>query len=786
MKRFLSTLALALALLPNVTRAQQQEPIDVGIMVDQIPAEFPSMFDRMMTEIRAVVGVGAPIRLTQGDVRPNGFDPARAEDIYRSMVDGDTDVIFAFGPVSASVVSGRDAYPKPTILFGGVNRDLLDLPEPGSTSGVSNFTYVITSESYERDLRTLKALYDFRTLGIVIPPGPIGVLRLEDRLDELMDQLGADLRVIGYESPASLASSLDGVDAVYLLESVFIPTAEVAEIAGLLIERRIPSFSGGRRDDVELGLMATNQPAGGMDAFMRRIALLMEAVVNGEDVADRPVFFDVTETLTVNFHTARAIGVPMRYSLITTTEFVGDYENPIAERTYSLLDLIDEALAANLSLESGRRDVRLAEQDARASWSNYLPSVSSSVTQSVLDEDLAAASGGRNPQYSAQGAVSFNQVVFSPDANAGISIQRELVGAQRDALAATEWDVILEAASAYFTTLIVKANVAIQHRNVEATRRNLRIAEQHFEAGQSGRGDVLRLRSESAQGMQSLLDAVSALDQAFHAINQVVNQPIGREIDVLDMTMEDGRFSDERFENVRVLLDDPSIREAFEDWLVLQAVENAPELRIFDRNIAAVGRSARLDGYERFLPTVAAGLDLNKTFDQWGAGAPDPALTVSQFYTLGVSASIPLFDSNQRRIRRQSSLIRQDQLQVDRTSTAVAIERAVRDVILDLRNEIANLELSAISEEAAAESLQLAQASYSSGAVNVVQLLDAQTNYLRAQLARASARYNFLATSVVAQRLVGHFFLLSSDAANQAFLERFEAFARSRAMGELP
>ena len=49
---------------------------------------------------------------------------------------------------------------------------------------------------------------------------------------------------------------------------------------------------------------------------------------------------------------------------------------------------------------------------------------------------------------------------------------------------------------------------------------------------------------------------------------------------------------------------------------------------------------------------------------------------------------------------------------------------------------IANIQLSGISEGAAEESLELAQVAYGSGAVTVVELLDAQTNYLSAQQAQ--------------------------------------------------
>lgn len=776
-------LGLACSLLPINALSQQRDTLDIRVMVDLAPAEFNALFGQMRAEIVAVVGGQATIGLSQSDIRANDFDPARAEEIYQEMVAGAADLVIAFGAVSASVVSGRETYPKPTVLFGGLDRELLDLPPPGETSGIPNFTYVISARSYERDLRTFKSLYDFRRVGIVMPAGVIETLGLDQDLRELMAEIGSEFEVVGYESPADVEEALDRIDALYLLESLFIPEEEIRMVAGMLIDRDIPSFSGTRRDDVEMGLLATNQPREGLDSFFRRLALLVESVVNGEELADQPVHFDLDQPLTVNYHTARAIGVPIRYSLITTTELVGEFENPSAEHRYGLVDLIEEALAANLGLEVARQDVRIAEQDHRSSWSNYLPSLSVEMTQAVLDQDLAAASGGVNPQYSTQGGVSLSQVAFSPDVNAGMSIQRSLLDARREGLRASEWDVVLDAASAYFTALIRKANVEIQAQNLDATKQNLRIALQSFDAGQTGRGDVLRLESKAAQDMQALLDAVIALDQEYHAINQLVNQPVGREIDVLDITMESGAFTDADFEEIRLILDDPALREPFEDWLALEAVANAPELRFFDHNIDAVGRSVRLNGLERFLPTVAAGLDLSRTFTQRGVGAPPAGASIDEYYSLGVSASIPLFDSNQRRIARQTNLIQQEQLRVDRQSTEVTIERAVRDIVLDLTGGIAGILLSLNSEEAAGESLELAQAAYASGAHTVVELLDAQTNYLGAQLARASATYSFLATVVGLQRLVGHFSMLSSPELNDAYMQRFQTFLQTREGG---
>ncbi len=767
--------------------AEAQRPaVDIGILSDQTPADLTPLFEQLRAEIVAVVGANADIRMDPVNVRANEYDPDAAERMYQEMIDEGIDIVLAFGSVTASVVSGRATYEVPTVLFGGVNRDLLDLPDAGATSGISNFTYLISPDSYREDLTSLRTLAPFERLGVVLPVGVRDAFDFGTLVAPLMAELGIEYEVIGYEGPLAVAEALDGIDAVYLLESLYIPEAEIQQMADLLIERDIPSFAGSRRDDVELGFLASRQPREGLGAFFRRIALTVESIVRGDDLADRPVFFDISPALTVNFHTARAIGVPIRYSSLATTEFVGEFENPIAETRYSLLGLVEEALAANLGFESRRFDVMLAEQDARSAWSNYLPGIDASASQSVVDPELAAISQGQNPQYSTQGVLSVSQALFSPSINAGISIERDRLQAARESLQADEWDVILDAATLYFRALILKANLEIQARNLDATKRNLRIARQSFDAGQAGRGDVVRLESEEARDMQSVIDAFNALQQGYHAINELVNQPVDREIDVDDVSFEGGAFSDGDFEEIRQILDDPATSELFEDFLAAEAIANAPELRALDYSIDAVARNARLNGLERFVPTVAAGLDLNRTFDRAGTGTPPAGQALDQFYTLGIRASIPLFDSNQRRIARQSALLQEDQLRVDLQGAALALDRTVRDVVVDLTTEIANIQLSGVSETAAAEGLQLAQDAFASGAINVVELLDAQTNLFSAQLARASAQYNFLATSVALQRLVGHFSLLSSDEANAAYRQRFEAFLLRSTQGGRP
>ena len=93
--------------------------------------------------------------------------------------------------------------------------------------------------------------------------------------------------------------------------------------------------------------------------------------------------------------------------------------------------------------------------------------------------------------------------------------------------------------------------------------------------------------------------------------------------------------------------------------------------------------------------------------------------------------------------------------------------------IYDLLSQIANIQLSKLAEETAKESLELTQTSYANGAVNIVQLLDAQINYLESQLSSSTANYNYLLRTMQLERYIGFFFLLETQEEQQEFVNRF-------------
>ena len=764
--------------------AQDKKTYKVGILVDRVNPELSPLIDKLKNEVKAVVGEDANIVFPDYGLLVNNFSLETARSNYNQLMQNDIDIILAFGVLNNEIISPLTVHEKPTILFGAVNRDVQQLDLSKTTSGIENFTYLIESESYQDDLNRFKELSDFKTLGIAIDAPISEILPFKEIFDKELAELNSDYRLIPFESVDDIIANLEGIDALYMAGGFFMTTEEKQVLIRELLERKLPSFTVNGPADVKLGFLATLQAEENLDQFFRRIALNVEAYVTGTPMSELPIFIDYNPRLTINYNTSDQIGFPIKYSLIGETDFVGEFRNVLSEKEYDLLSVINQALEKNLSIQSDQRDVDLASQDVKTANSNYLPSLTASGSATYVDPDLAEISNGQNPEFSTAGNITLDQTVFSEAANANISIQKNLQKAQQEDFNASQLDLIFDAANAYFNVLILKANSQIQVRNVDLTKRNLEISEQNFEAGQSGKSDMLRFRSEMAQNTQSMVEAINQLELGFLLLNQVLNNPTDLEIDVNDVKMDEGVFEDYKYKELFDLLDNPSLRESFTKFLIQEAYINAPELRSLGYNLEATERNIRLNGYGRFLPTVAIQGQYNSTFNRSGAGSTVPENLgfglVDNSYTAGASISIPIINQNLNNINRQTALIQKDQLEINRDNLELNIAVNVRNGVLNLVNQMSNIELSKISEETAAESLELTQASYAEGAVNIVQLLDAQNNYLNAQLARTNAVYNFLINALQLERFMGYYFLLNTKEKNDEFRQRFFEFLNTQ------
>ncbi len=748
--------------------SQSNTTVKIGILSEKKIEDHQVLKEKLQQEIRAVAGNDVTVIFEPTLYNNNDIEKAKSN--YDSYIKADVDIILSFGVVNHFMLEEKDTFQKPTIIVGSVKADFGKKIDEKTTSAINNLTYLITPISYKKDLDTFSALYEYENIGIVVDDYLIELLNLKETFDNYFSNKKAKYTLIAATNVENAIHQLKNIDAVYLAEGYETSSENFLKLIDAINNEKLPSFSSFRRADVEKGILATNQPETNLDQYFRRIALSIESIINGKNAKDLPVFITYDQELTINYNTAKKIGFPLRYSMLGQANFISGVNNNTADEVYSIIDIMKGVVDDNLSLNAQEKSIDLSNQDLKIAKSNYLPNVSTAVSSTYTDPKVASII---NPEFATAGAVSLQQTILNESANANISISKSNLKAQQESYNATELDAILDASLVYFDALIAKTNANIQNQNLQLTKKNLQIAKQNFDAGASGKSDVLRFRSELAQNTQSLVEATNNLQQRFYAINQLMNKPIDGLIDVEDVFLETGVFKNYNYTALKEILDNPKLRPYFTEFLIEEAKKNAPELKNIGYNLEANERNYRLNNTGRFIPTVALQGQYSLVLNQSGkgapsGGAPDPRGT----YNLGLNLSLPIFQQNQRNINKQTALIQKDQLNLNKESIELNLDKSVNDLVLNLVNQIANIEISKIAEETAKESLALSQNAYTKGAIPLIQLIDAQNNYLQSQLSNATANYNYLLTSMQLERSIGYFFLMNTEESNKDFTQR--------------
>ena len=754
----------------TIVSSQVKKTYTIGILIDTKSEELSPLLLKLKHEIQAVVGEDAIINFPLDNILYNSNNLELAKKNYQKLLTDNTDIILAFGLINSVVVNTQKKFEKPVFLFGNVNRDLLPIQLNSKVSGIHNLNYLINNSSFKKDITKFKELTGFKKLGVFIEQELLKNLPIKENLDTYL----TDYIIIPFKNVNDILNNFQNIDAAYFTGGYYLSLIDKKNIINQLKDKKTPSFITTNIQDVELGFMATHQTEDNFQQFFRRIALNIEQYINGKPLAELPTFLATENILTINYNTAQSVDIPIKYSLIASTNFVGDINNNTSKIKYEYLDVINKTLDRNLSLKSSKKDIALSEQNIKETKSAYLPNLTAAALGTYLDPKVASAG---NPEFSTNGTITLNQVLFSASANTGIGINKDLKKAQEEIYNASELDAIFQSSQLYFNALILKTNVAIRMQNLVLTKKNLKIAKQNFETGQSSKTDVLRFKSQFAQNTQALIEAINQLEKGFISLNQLLNNDLSLDIDVADVDLNKGIFTEYNYQELKDLLDNPNLSESFITFLISEAKKNAPEIKSLNYNLNATKRNIKLNSNGRFLPTVALQGQYNHVFSKSGIGSTISGIPNSN-YNVGLNLSIPIFNQNKTNISRKTGIIQKDQLEINRTNIELSISANVRNNVLSLINQVSNVELSKVSVSTAKESLELVQNSYANGAVSFIQLIDAQNNFISAQISNANANYNFIISALELERTIGYNFLLNKKTQNDQFRARFLEFIK--------
>jgi len=745
-------------------------PVRIGTVFDG-PSDFNQLLDGIVEEIRVLTEGELDVRFEPRHQRVGDWTRTSVEAAVSDLLaDDEVDLVLSLGPAATQVFCCRGRLGKPVIAAFAVNAALQGFPRDGPASGVENLNYLDLPDALGGDLARFRDVVPFETVTVALPAWLLEIVpSLPERMAPAVEEMDLHLETVGvgFDAEELLARIGPDVEALYVLPLVQFSEAERRRIYGELARRGIPTFSTFGVAEVEEGALAGQREVEFYRRLERRIALNVQRVLLGEDPGSFPVTLSDRLQLTLNLETARRAGVDVPYRVLAEAVLLHERPEGMEERT--LFGVVDEAIEANLDLEARRRGLVADATEIDLARANWGPQLEAGLLGLQIDEDRAATVFSTRAERTLTGSLSLSQLVYSEPALANVAVQRHLYRGREAAFDALRLDIARDAAVVYLGLLRAETFVRIRRSNLDVTRENLQLARARRELGSAGPGETYRWEAELASSRRDLVQAQADVLQARIALNRLLHRDLATDFVTREVGLDDPRLVTSHEEIYRYA-GAPGSFALLADFTVEGALRDAPELAGLDAALDAQRRSVTSRRRAFWSPEVGLQLGVDHLLTEGGAGTEAPSFSLPGLtlevpddtsWSLALQGSLSLFEG-----RRRSAALRQAEaslaeLTLERRALAERIEQAVRSRLHEVRAAFESLELSREGAEASANNFRLVSDAYGRGLADVLDLLDAQSAQLVAELAVADARYRFLIELVELQRTINRldFFL---------------------------
>jgi len=386
----------------------------------------------------------------------------------------------------------------------------------------------------------------------------------------------------------------------------------------------------------------------------------------------------------------------------------------------TLVDIVAATDQRNPAVTAARRAVDAAEASVRLARAGAGISVSAQGSAGIVGGTTTTSSS-----LSSSAGLSASYTIYDSGETAASVRQAEAnLRSAQAALGQVRQDTALAAAQAYVTLLRAQRAVDQSAQVVAQNQGLLRQAEAQFQAGAVARADVVRAQANLAAAEGNLIAARSAVDQATAGLNTTIGQGPLAAIAAASApaapqtTVAQGDLA-------RLVEDRPEVRRALAD---------------IDAATAALAVAQASDGMQ-----VALTGGVTQGFTPTG----------QTVYSIGTSVSLPLIDGG-----RSSAQVAQAQANLAAArarieGTRLTLQLQAVTALSSITSARARITSAQAGLAFAQESLRLSQGRYAAGAATILEVIDAQTALVQAQVTLDGAQFDELAGVVSLRYALG-------------------------------
>lgn len=407
----------------------------------------------------------------------------------------------------------------------------------------------------------------------------------------------------------------------------------------------------------------------------------------------------------------------------------------------SLDEAIDIALKNNYQLKQAKNNLDLAEKSMYSEYADFLPSISAGINgQSRKGQQLVRQGDTQvfqdNITNGLSGSISADLPLFNGFDNIlSLRINKADKLSFEESLQRARENVIFNTASSFLQVLLNKELLEIARENLASSLKQLEQVKAQVEVGSRPTVDLYNQESTVASNELTVTRRENSLQISRLAlIRQLQIDPLG------DYTFITPDF------NAKSVALNTSTTYSIEN-LVEQALANRSDLKSDIANLRLLELQLKQTKYDLF-PTLNASASISSSYsDQYFGGGISFS---DQFYdqnltqSVGFSLNIPIFNNWNRMNRIQSAKINLKNAELSLENTKLQIIQEVYQAYSDYTSYIQELKSTQKALVAAEKTYETQQERYEVGAGTLIELSDANAQYVQAQANRAQAVFNFI------------------------------------------
>jgi len=403
----------------------------------------------------------------------------------------------------------------------------------------------------------------------------------------------------------------------------------------------------------------------------------------------------------------------------------------------TLADCVERALKSNPGLRSSEMLMLESKERIREARAGFYPSLSISASAGRYDYEGTGGAALQTDRESYQAGIYARYPLFEGfRRTAGTAAAEANFSAEEERHRQNRRDLELEVTNAYYLLLKAERLVGSAEKSSERSKVYLEYAEARFENGLASRSDILKAMVERSDADLALIRARNGRLAAAGRLNVLMGRSAQNPV----------RIRDDLEAELFAFPEDSLAWQTGVERLIEAAFRNRPDLvrveELIEAQRAAL-RVARSDYY----PTVS--LDGNYTY------SGDDASDLRGGSYIGLSLSLPLFSGFSRPARTARESLALRGLEQEHASLRHQASLEVWTAWLNVKEANERILSNETFYENAVENLRIAQGEYKEGMGSMLDLLDAETALVTAEVSRIEALADFQISLAELIRAVG-------------------------------